>query len=358
MRPPAGLAPGCAVLCLALGAFHPIAAAAAEPTGEKTTAGEYNRKAIEAFKKGDFEVAQENFDRALALNPDPKIRLNLAVTQENLHRFDEAKMHYEAYLLVEMGDKAQDVKRKLRALEQKMRQWGKVVLSVEPAPDLLELSGRKVTARPAKVWLEAGEHGLIIEKNGYRRVQRLVSVAPGQRLDLQIRLEELPAEAPPTTAAVPAPQATAPPAVVNTPVEPKTPAPQSPPPNAPAVSTPVAIPPSQPVASSAAAQPSTTPAAEPTPNVGPDRTVRLLRIAGVSALVVALVAGAATVLGVVVGGLVYVVGIVRPPGPGAALTVVRTVTIVGLLGTVAFAGLGFVGGAAALGLVVSAFLLE
>jgi hypothetical protein len=75
---------------------------------------------------------------------------------------------------------------------------GSVDLDVEPGAAEVWIDGRFVAeardldGTPGVLWLENGPHRLVIYKGGYRTFDEDVSVHPGQKLDLKIRLERRP----------------------------------------------------------------------------------------------------------------------------------------------------------------------
>lgn len=188
------------ILCAA--ALVLSAASAHAQSQQGNTAKEYNRVAIDAFKAGDYETALENFTHAFELNPDPKLRLNLAVTNENLNRLDEARDQYDAFLRENpRSDKAATVKDKLTAIEKKMHDWGKVLVSVEPNPDAIELGGRRYTTFPVRAWLAPGKHPMKVVKNGFDTHAQDVEVKPGVRFEVRVTLRPAGSTPPPVTTA-------------------------------------------------------------------------------------------------------------------------------------------------------------
>ncbi|MBI5497895.1 MAG: PEGA domain-containing protein [Deltaproteobacteria bacterium] len=193
------------------GALLVVACLAA--AGPDEAARQYNKEAIAAYRVHDYEAALVAFERAWELFPDPKVRLNMALANENLNRFDDAQLHYEAFLRqYPLHEKAPQVRRKLKELASNMRKWGKVVVTVTPEPDSVELAGRRFRRWPVKAWLEPGGYPLKVEKQGYHVHQETVVVDKGQRGEVRVSLEPLAAT--PATLPEPAPE---PPAPVVTP---------------------------------------------------------------------------------------------------------------------------------------------
>ncbi|MEW5855728.1 MAG: PEGA domain-containing protein, partial [Myxococcota bacterium] len=166
-----------------VGALLLAAPVHAQPADAASTAREHNRKAIEAFTQGDYELALQEFTHAFELEPDAKIRLNLALTCDNLHLLDEARSHYDAFLReYPEHEKSTSVRRKLKELEGRMAIWGKILVVVDPAPDRAELDGKPLRRVPGSVWVPAGTYVLKTERSGFQPVSRTVEVLPGARM--------------------------------------------------------------------------------------------------------------------------------------------------------------------------------
>jgi len=73
---------------------------------------------------------------------------------------------------------------------------GAVDLNVKPGEAEVWVDGRfmaearDLDGSPGLLWLREGEHHIVIYKGGYRTFDEEVSVAPGQRMDLKVRLEK------------------------------------------------------------------------------------------------------------------------------------------------------------------------
>jgi hypothetical protein len=73
---------------------------------------------------------------------------------------------------------------------------GAVDLNVKPGAAEVWIDGRFVAeardldGSPGVLWLKDGPHRLVIYESGYRSFDEEVSVRPGQKLDLKVRLEK------------------------------------------------------------------------------------------------------------------------------------------------------------------------
>jgi hypothetical protein len=252
----------------------PVPGAAAEE--EEALAREHNNRAIAAFRAGDLHAALQEFQHAHALSPDPRIRLNLALTHDGLGHLDDAKRELELFLVEEPRDKkARAVRRRIRELDTKMTEMGKVLVVMEPAPDRARLGPHALPRLPASVWLEPGTHVLTAEKAGYAPVRQEVEVKAGRRTKSQVTMERLAAPGPGSAPAdgtpalvdtVPGPATQVTGVTLDVPPE----ASASPPATAP-----VERPPARPLAAAAP-----TPAPSPEPGTDPDAlgTVEWLQI--------------------------------------------------------------------------------
>jgi hypothetical protein len=178
-------------------------------------AREYNRQAVEAFKAGDYETALHNFELAFQLLPDARVRLNLGMTNENLGRLDEARLHYQAYLRENpRGDKSAAVKDLLTGVHDRMRRWGKVVVVVQPGPARVTVGGLPAGGTPAARWVEPGRHAVVVRQEGYQEVTHDVVVTPGLRMEVKVNLVAESPSSPPAPAGASLPTASSAPALV------------------------------------------------------------------------------------------------------------------------------------------------
>lgn len=182
-----------------------LAAAGADDDPTTQQARTYNAAARRSFAAGDYVSALRDFERAYQLKPDPRLRLNLAVTLETMARLDEASEQYELFLReMPENDKADAVRDSVAQLQKRMTTWGKLIIEVTPSPALVTVGGLAFTA-PAVRWFPAGTLKLTAQKDGYRATAQEVDLQPAQRQVVQLVLEPLEAAAPVAAAPQPAP---------------------------------------------------------------------------------------------------------------------------------------------------------
>ena len=76
------------------------------------------------------------------------------------------------------------------------QQFGSIDLKVKPSKTEVYVDGRYVGVAgqfdgfPSYLWLDEGVHQVVFYKNGFETVQREISVQPGHRVDLRVRMVE------------------------------------------------------------------------------------------------------------------------------------------------------------------------
>jgi hypothetical protein len=144
-------------------------------------------------KAGALEGALELFLRSRALVPSVANTQNAAVMLDDLGRHDEALELYEA-LLVEFADRLSDEERRgiaaaLGALQERV---GGVFVSAN-VEGVVVIDGRRRGTLPLSrpVRLLAGEHRVLVLRDGYAPAEATATVIPGKTAVLDLRLEAL-----------------------------------------------------------------------------------------------------------------------------------------------------------------------
>jgi hypothetical protein len=144
-------------------------------------------------KAGALEGALELFLRSRALVPSVANTQNAAVMLDDLGRHDEALELYEA-LLVEFAERLTDEDRRgvaaaLGALQERV---GGVFVSANVEGAVI-IDGRRRGTLPLSrpVRLLAGEHRVLVLRDGYAPAEATATVVPGKTAVLDLRLEAL-----------------------------------------------------------------------------------------------------------------------------------------------------------------------
>jgi tetratricopeptide (TPR) repeat protein len=153
------------------------------------------------YAAGRYEQALINFQEAYRIRPHPLVNVNLANCYDKLGKPLQAIALFEHFLESDTGTPEQRLEVKT-ALERLSQQAGKILLRVAPDGATVVFDQGEPLTSPVfePVPLEAGRHTLTVQLSGYKTVQRDLIVKGGTTLELTIGLE---AEGPPVLAIVP-----------------------------------------------------------------------------------------------------------------------------------------------------------
>ncbi len=201
---------------LRLGAAATIALCAGMPAQAQTEAagsedGRRNEaklrfeQAVQDYDAGRYDQALANFQEAFRLRPHPLVNVNIANCYDKLGKPLLAIFHFERFVEAKAGSPAQQAEVSA-ALVRLRKQVGALVLRVTPDGALVIVDHEQQRRAPVlePMPLQAGEHTLEVQLEGYASVERKVIVAGGATLELDIALERTHAEPPPLAAAAPA----------------------------------------------------------------------------------------------------------------------------------------------------------
>ncbi len=189
-RFPIALASG-ALLGLALLAGSP-ASLQAQRGGPSRRARAQARKAYaegqRLFRAGRFEEAEVAFLRAYEHVPNPVVWVSVAEARARHGNVPGAIEAYERYLK-ERPD-APDKDAISKKLEELRATPGRLRVASEPAGAAIALDGRETGEQtPAELEVPAGEHELTLRREGFDAASQRVTLAPGERKDLQVTLQ-------------------------------------------------------------------------------------------------------------------------------------------------------------------------
>ncbi|MES1177186.1 MAG: PEGA domain-containing protein [Myxococcales bacterium] len=140
---------------------------------------------IKLYQDTNYAGALAEFNAAYAAKPGPGSLQNVALSQKALFRYREAADTLQQ-LLARHGNELNEGERKAvsEAITELTGLVGSIVVSVEPSEAKVTIDGRAVSPSELRAGLElnVGEHTLVADLAGYARLQRIVSVASGQKL--------------------------------------------------------------------------------------------------------------------------------------------------------------------------------
>lgn len=178
------------------------AAPPAEParpkTAEQQEADRHFGSGVTLYKEGKYAEALAEFERAYEIAPHPLVLYNIAGCHRELSRYAEAVKYYRRFL-----DEGKDVVTKVR-LDNAQTELGDILARIArvtvTVPQVegaeLVLDGEAVGTMPLDMplVLAPGEHKLRARAPGYRDAERVLRLASGDELEVELTLSELPPE--------------------------------------------------------------------------------------------------------------------------------------------------------------------
>jgi tetratricopeptide (TPR) repeat protein len=185
-------------LCIVTLGLRGAPAFALEPAAASSEsvdqARDHFRRGAELFKEGSFDAALAEFQRAYQIVPNYRVLYNIAQVQLERHDYAAAQTAFTEYL--KQGDseiaaeRRSEVEEELRTLRTRV-----VELTVTSNVDGAELSVDGVTVGKLPlikpILVSTGVRRLSLQKPGFTRGERTVSVAGGERPVIEISLEPL-----------------------------------------------------------------------------------------------------------------------------------------------------------------------
>ena len=174
----------------------------------RTNAKALFERGVADYGAGQYASALSSFQEAFRVRPHPLVNVNIANCYDKLGKPLQAIFHFQRFLESDAGTPAQRDEVKA-AVERLKQQIGKVNLRITPDGALAILDAGEQRKAPIldPVQLEAGKHTLEVRAEGYKTVQRNLSVKGGATLEITVALE--PDKAPvPVAAAVAEPTLT------------------------------------------------------------------------------------------------------------------------------------------------------
>jgi hypothetical protein len=157
------------------------------------------KKGKVAFNAGKFNDALRIYSEAWSLKQSPDIAANLAQTESELGQHRNAAEHF-AFALAHLLPSSTDEQKQALAegLAQEKKEIGSLHVTLEPADSALSIDDTVVTVPPSgDIYLEPGEHGVLVTHEGYEPNRQTVRLSKGASQVLWIKLTQiggLPAE--------------------------------------------------------------------------------------------------------------------------------------------------------------------
>lgn len=171
----------------------------AEPAADDATrdrARAIFAEGVSALDTNDCPTALSKFREAYGLIHEPSILYNLATAESECHDIVDAVGHYQAFLdQVRSGRSARfrpDARRQVVALT---RRLGHLSLRVDGlmSTDEVTVDGRAIETTPAAladVLVAAGDHVVVVRRDGTERGRTSVTTAEGERATVTVSFSE------------------------------------------------------------------------------------------------------------------------------------------------------------------------
>jgi hypothetical protein len=145
---------------------------------------------VAEYAAGQYEQALGHFQEAYRARPHPLVNVNIANCYDKLGKPLPAIALFEHFLESDAGSPAQR-QEVTTALERLKRQVGKILLRVSPdgAAVMIDQGEQRTAPILEAIPLEAGNHLLTVQLEGYRTLQRALIVKGGTTLELSAVLE-------------------------------------------------------------------------------------------------------------------------------------------------------------------------
>jgi hypothetical protein len=184
---------------------------ATKPVSAKARLLEADRKQ----KAGDYAGALEDYQAADTEKPSAESARGIAVCQEKLGNAAEAVAAYQRFLEAKPPGKKADLEAAQASITALQKMPGKLHVDSSPPHAQVTVDGAAQPGpTPLDVELPAGTHVVHVSSEGKAAVDRTVTMTFGQKQELVVELEPLPAAPPPPPPAQPPlPQSPPPPAL-------------------------------------------------------------------------------------------------------------------------------------------------
>ncbi len=184
------------VVCSAFTAAPAHAQPAATPsTGAsdeelKAQAKQRFQQAVSDYDAERYEQALASFQEAYRLRPHPLVNVNIANCYDKLNKPLQAIFHFERFIESDAGTPAQrsEVESALARLRKRV---GQLLLRISPdgATVMIDQGDQRRTPILEPIPLEAGHHMIQVRLDGYRTLQRNVTIDGGTTFELSLALE-------------------------------------------------------------------------------------------------------------------------------------------------------------------------
>ncbi len=146
-------------------------------------------RAVAEFDHGNWEEARVLFRRAHDANPNARTWRSLGVTAFELRRYVDAIAELEASLADPRKPLTTKQRSEVEGLLTRAREFVSVYrVKISPADAEVLVDGKVVTLTDGKLFLDPGQHTVVVRAGGYRERREDLSVAAGVQDELSLEL--------------------------------------------------------------------------------------------------------------------------------------------------------------------------
>jgi hypothetical protein len=157
------------------------------PGGSSAEARQHFERGVQAAEEARWQDAIRELQAARDIRPTPSVHYNLGMAYRAVGRNREAITAFEQYnASAGPSGRAREVNAMIAALRAGL---GHVVVRLEPASATLTIDGAAVPPGEGPYEVDPGSHVLVAEATGYRATTRSITVAPGARTEVRLRLD-------------------------------------------------------------------------------------------------------------------------------------------------------------------------
>ena len=155
-----------------------------------------NRTATDYYKQGRFDAALQNYQSAYDLYPEPRFLFNIALALEKTFDYEGCAIKIQKYL-TDAKDIPDDVRQQASERMKSCHDRAEIPVRITSAPSNAAIflgSGATRTPRgrtPVDLRLGSGKHTLTAEMPGYTPSTQELTMAPGERPQLDFVLDKL-----------------------------------------------------------------------------------------------------------------------------------------------------------------------
>jgi tetratricopeptide (TPR) repeat protein len=154
------------------------------------TAQELYEQGMAALNAGRYKEAAEKLDGSYRAQPVALVLYNLGLAYSGMGYPDRAVESFEAYVqYADPNKEGRTIAAVRQEVERIKNSYGRFSVTLTPAEALIEIDGYIVAPRDGKLWVQTGQHRIVIRAQGYETYEQTLQVTAG-KFDLDIKLRE------------------------------------------------------------------------------------------------------------------------------------------------------------------------